>query len=402
MAGIWFSEENVQGRLESPATNGWNDSTGFYPGREMYFHALIQVSASQADQYVPLLRIYSDSSSATGTGYQTLIWVDSGSVKVTCYNNGGLSYRGYSEGSVPFDELFEVVVTVSPSQNTASNRVRIFINGTSQNILSLYANTKANTFTAYTRAILGNDGAQLGSAKALFIASATLTNGYNNSSTPISSSASDYVTVWHWDFEDSGNPLKIITSRNNIASELQWTNTDDTTVVWSDTNGPPSSGNGGGIIIPGNGNTTRIQGTVMEDDLPVARRVFAITQAQLEVDGSQETKHAVLNSVLSDSISGSYSLDTSPYEGAVIVVAMDDYGEVWLANSTYDVGNVIRPASFRGYVYICTVAGTGDGTEPTWWFDDSVQAIGTAQFKAKPYTRPLAHGPVTPEIVPES
>lgn len=63
---------------------------------------------------------------------------------------------------------------------------------------------------------------------------------------------------------------------------------------------------------------------------------------------------------------------------------------------------MIRPANFQGYVYLCTVAGTGDSNEPTWWFDDSVQAIGTAQFKAKPYTRPLTHGPVIPEIVPES
>ncbi len=337
MAGIWFSEENIQGRLESPTTNGWNDITGFYPGKEIYFHALMQVSASQADQYVPLLRIYSDPSSATGSNYQTLIWIDSGSVKVHCYNNGGLSYRGYCEGSIPFDELFEVVVTVSPSKNNVSDRVNIKFKGVSQNILSLYANTKASTFTAYARAILGSDGSQLGSAKGLFIVNATLTNRYNISSIPITSSTSDSPTVWYWDFEDSDNFLKITTHRNNISSELQWANTDDTTVIWSDTNSPPSSGNAGGIIIPGNGNTTRIQGTVMEDDQPVARRVFAITQAQLEIDGSQETRHAVLNSVLSDNTSGSYSLDTSPYEGAVFVMAVDDYGEVWQVDTTYEV-----------------------------------------------------------------
>uniref|UniRef100_UPI00214770C0 hypothetical protein n=1 Tax=Endozoicomonas sp. SESOKO4 TaxID=2828745 RepID=UPI00214770C0 len=311
--------------------------------------------------------------------------------------------RGYSELSIPFDELFELSVTFNPARNSDQEKLIIKINGVTQTVQNIWARSSMYTFNRYSRVILGGDGTDLGNAKGLFVVNATLTNTYNASVTPVASSNNDTLTVWRWDFEDSSNPLKIITSRNNVSSELTWKNTKDTTVIWTDANSPPSSsGSAGGIIIPGNGNTTRIQGTVIEDDLPVARRVFAITQAQLEVDGSQETKHAVLNSVLSDSISGSYSLDTSPYEGAVIVVAMDDCGEVWKANTTYTVGQVIRPANFQGYVYICTVAGTGDSTEPTWWFDDSVQAIGTAQFKAKPYTRPLAHGPVTPEIVPES
>ncbi|WOG28761.1 hypothetical protein [Endozoicomonas sp. 8E] len=401
MAAIWFTPENLLGRLESPPANASNNE-GFYGRRDFSFHALLQVDSSQADQNIPLLRIFADNSSAGGTNYQTLIWIESGIVKVLGYYGTRQGCRGYSELSIPFDELFELVVTFNPSKNNVQDRVVIKINGVTQTVQSIYGHSSMNTFANFTRVILGGDGSASGNAKGLLVVQATLTNAYNNSSIPVTSSSSSTMTVWHWDFEDSGNPLKIITSRNNIASELQWTNTDDTTVVWSDNNGPPSSDNGGGIIIPGNGNTTCIQGTVTEDDLPVARRVFAITQAQLEVDGSQETKHAVLNSVLSDSISGSYSLDTSPYEGAVIVVAMDDYGEVWQANTTYEVGNVIRPADFQGYVYLCTVAGTGDNTEPTWWFDDSVQAIGNAQFKAKPYTRPLAHGPVIPEIVPES
>jgi hypothetical protein len=140
---------------------------------------------------------------------------------------------------------------------------------------------------------------------------------------------------------------------------------------------------------------------VTEDDLTVARQVFAITQAQLAVEGSSDTNHAVLDSTLSDADNGTYSLDTSPYEGLVLVMAIDHYGEVWQGDTAYEVGDVIRPITFQGYVYHCTIAGTSGSTEPNWWFDvDNHQTIGTATFKARPFTRPLAHGPIFPEIVP--
>lgn len=400
MAGIWLSKENIQGRLESPVVHG-NDNEGFSSNKDFYFHALIQVDSSQADQTVPLLYTFSDNST-TGSAYRIQIYIENGIIKVLGYTYSSLGVRGYCESTIPFDELFELVVTINPSRNTISERVFIMFNGVAQNVLSIYNNKNMYFAAAYVRVLLGGDGTSIGNAKGLLVLKASLMNRYDMTSIPPSTSNSQYMTLWHWDFEDSNSPLKITTNRNGASSELVWTNTDDSTVIWVDTNSPPTSNNGGGIIIPGNGNTTRIQGTVTEDDQPVARRVFAITQAQLEVDGSQETRHAVLNSVLSDSNSGSYSLDTSPYEGAVFVMAVDDYGEVWQVDTAYEVGDVVRPVNFQGYVYLCTVAGTGSSTEPAWWFDDSVQSIGTAQFKAKPYTRPLAHGPVTPEIVPES
>ncbi|KEQ18074.1 hypothetical protein [Endozoicomonas numazuensis] len=402
MAGIWFSKENILGRLESPEVNA-NNNDGLYSTKDFYFYALLQVDSSQSDQKIPLLRTFS-SGSSQGSTYILDIYIENGVIKVFGTQNGGLGVRTYSVNAIPFDALFELVVTINPSRNSFLERTVIKINGVTQSVDTgtLYHHRNMMIFSTWFRAILGGEGTSLGNAKGLLVLKATLMNQYNTTAIPLTTSGSPYVTLWYWDFEDSNNPLKITTSRQSVSSELIWTNTDDTTVIWVDTNSPPTSNNGGGIIIPGNGNTTRIQGTVTEDDQPVARRVFAITQAQLEVDGSQEIRHAVLNSVLSDSDSGSYSLDTSPYESAVFVMAVDDYGEVWQADTVYEVGDVIRPASFQGYVYLCTVAGTGSSTEPVWWFDDSIQAIGTAQFKAKPYTRPLAHGPVTPEIVPES
>ena len=127
---------------------------------------------------------------------------------------------------------------------------------------------------------------------------------------------------------------------------------------------------------------------ITENDLPVSRLVYAVTKDKLEVSGGSSTQHAVLNSVQSEASDGSYTLDTSPYEGEVMVLATDNYGSVWQPDTAYEIGDVIRPAEFQGYVYHCTIAGTSDSIEPAWWFDtEQNQDVGTAQFKAKPYSR---------------
>ncbi|WP_448218396.1 hypothetical protein [Endozoicomonas sp. 2B-B] len=396
MAGIWFAKENTLGRLEGPVTD---KNAGIYFGsnRRLYFYALIYIDSSNADKNIPLLTALSDSNNSPSR-YKTRIYCENSQIKVYGTRDSTLVLRGYCDNVIPMDELVEIVV--QGDSGGGSNAVNIYYNGVAQSVSSKFG--RYSIFDRYTQVILGGDTTATGNAKGVLISKLVITDDWDSPPVAPPLIPNSTGVVWTSDFEDVNAPLKIKGQSNSQEYELVWTNTDATNVVWTDTNAPPSSGRAGGIIIPGNGNTTRIQGTVMEDDLPVARQVFAITQAQLAVDGSQETKHAVLNSVLSDSISGSYSLDTSPYEGAVIVVATDNYGEVWQGDAVYEVGDVIRPADFQGYVYLCTVSGIGDSTEPTWWFDDSVQAIGTAQFKAKPYTRPLAHGPVTPEIVPES
>ncbi|WP_422468598.1 hypothetical protein, partial [Endozoicomonas sp. ALC013] len=142
-------------------------------------------------------------------------------------------------------------------------------------------------------------------------------------------------------------------------------------------------------------------GNIKENDLPVSRRVFAVSQEALPIGGSNDTSQAVLGSAISDPDSGNYNIDTSPYEGAVLVVAEDDFGSEWQPDTNYQVNDVIRPLNFQGYVYYCTVAGVSNSTEPVWWIDtDNVQSVGTAKFKAKPFSRPLTHGPVNPTIIP--
>ena len=107
-------------------------------------------------------------------------------------------------------------------------------------------------------------------------------------------------------------------------------------------------GSSGGILIPDNGNATRIQGVVTEDDKPVSRRLYAFTEASLEVSGSSDRQHAVLSSASSDPNNGTYTLDTSPYEGSVIVVAVDDYGTAWQPQTDYSTGERDPTGKFSG------------------------------------------------------
>jgi len=38
----------------------------------------------------------------------------------------------------------------------------------------------------------------------------------------------------------------------------------------------------------------------------------------------------------------------------------------WQASTTYNVGDVVRPTTRNGFVYVCTVAGTTGSSEPSW------------------------------------
>ncbi|MCY1555977.1 hypothetical protein D9M68_926840 [compost metagenome] len=71
----------------------------------------------------------------------------------------------------------------------------------------------------------------------------------------------------------------------------------------------------------------------------------------------------------------------------------------WHALTHYTVGTVLRPTgTFAGVVYVCVTAGDSAAAEPTWW-PEGQGAVGTAVFEARPFRRPLAHGPVTPTVV---
>ena len=39
---------------------------------------------------------------------------------------------------------------------------------------------------------------------------------------------------------------------------------------------------------------------------------------------------------------------------------------VWTLNTSYSLGQIVKPVSANGFIYICTTAGTSNSTEPTW------------------------------------
>ncbi|WP_429215189.1 hypothetical protein [Metapseudomonas resinovorans] len=136
----------------------------------------------------------------------------------------------------------------------------------------------------------------------------------------------------------------------------------------------------------------RVQCTVAVDGEGAARQLLAMSwpvgdtprvlwQGRSAADGTAE---AVWN-------------DPVPGEQA-LVVALDDWGNPWMANHAYVQGDVIRPSgAFAGVVYVCLTAGTSSASQPAWWADGQ-GAVGTAVFEARPYRRPLAHGPITPTV----
>ena len=136
----------------------------------------------------------------------------------------------------------------------------------------------------------------------------------------------------------------------------------------------------------------QVSGTIREADQPVEKDVIACTW----------DTGKLLARTRSDS-AGNYQLTWESYDKEVLVVALDDWGSVWQPDTLYQTGDIIRPTTFTGYVYECTVSGTSDSDEPPWWTEpDEQKGIGTAQFKVKPFNRPLAHAPVMPELVTES
>ena len=301
--------------------------------------------------------------------------------------------------TVAVNELTEIAVIFNYAGTYGDNgNLKIYINGSEVAVTASGVYTSTTFINQYVQVDVGGGESSIDVAKDIFISDLAI-NPYQVTGSSTPDNFNSYYGVWRADFT-SDSDLKLVCTRDNGGGDAALTII-NTGASWTDADGLPSDSGSGGIIIPGNGNTTRIQGTVTEDNMPVSRRVFAITEALLEVAGTSETKHAVLDSTFSNETTGAYTLDTSPYEGEVLVLAMDNYGSVWQPDTAYQVGDIIRPASFQGYVYTCTVAGSSDSTEPQWWFDvDNDQSVGTAQFKAKPYTRPLAHGPLTPEIIP--
>ena len=73
-------------------------------------------------------------------------------------------------------------------------------------------------------------------------------------------------------------------------------------------------------------------------------------------------------------------------------------GTIWLANTSYISGNIVRSTVPNGFLYLVTQDGTSGAVEPTWpitineFFPDGTCILKTSGFTV----RPTAHGPLFP------
>jgi len=138
------------------------------------------------------------------------------------------------------------------------------------------------------------------------------------------------------------------------------------------------------------GSPATLQARVRVDGLDAAREVLTVerqTDGAWRIAGNLRTADG--------------ALDLRVTGGAVYAIALDDYGALYQPNLAVAVGDVIRPSVFKGWLYRITEAGSLPASEPDWWDGNLTgpQGLGTARAEVVRYHRPLAHGPITVEML---
>lgn len=139
----------------------------------------------------------------------------------------------------------------------------------------------------------------------------------------------------------------------------------------------------------GGGDSYHIAGTVQIDGVAVARDIVVIK------DDPAGREVVAVGQSAGD---GTFDISYSGWNGAVIALALDRYGQAFEVETALNAGTIIHPTIPNGYVYEVTVAGTTGITEPAWPTSGSVQS-GSVTLNAVPYYRPVASGPITGEEV---
>ena len=138
----------------------------------------------------------------------------------------------------------------------------------------------------------------------------------------------------------------------------------------------------------------------------------AVVQARVRVDGLLAAREVVFVEKPSDgqwrlaghglAVGGDAALDIRVTDGSVYAIGVDDWGTAFTGSLAVTVGQTIRPSEYTGWLYRITEAGTLPASEPEWWAaegDNVPRLLGTARAVAVRYYQPLAHGPVTVEII---
>ena len=148
---------------------------------------------------------------------------------------------------------------------------------------------------------------------------------------------------------------------------------------------------------------SKVSGVVQIDGTPAQRtvRAFGYEAQAHAIDGNEVSLSRTLGHATSDAATGEYTIDLlAGYADSIFVVAFDDYGADFAPDKALAVGDRVHPTTPNGHVWECTGAGTLPTEEPAWIVDtETAQLYGTASMIAKPFYRPMVHGPVTPEVV---
>ncbi|MCH8530369.1 MAG: hypothetical protein LAT65_05915 [Saccharospirillum sp.] len=141
----------------------------------------------------------------------------------------------------------------------------------------------------------------------------------------------------------------------------------------------------------GDGSLARIAGTVQIDGTPAVRDVLVI---------SNETGSRKVLAEAASEPDGTFDITYPNWIGAVIALALDNYGDPFAPETTLNQGAIIHPTTPNGYVFEATTAGTTGTEEPAWNTGGNTQS-GSVSFNARPYYRPIASGPLNAEVLEE-
>ncbi|MGN5173317.1 hypothetical protein [Aeromonas sp. 102P] len=136
----------------------------------------------------------------------------------------------------------------------------------------------------------------------------------------------------------------------------------------------------------------QVAGVVTVRDIGRAREVLVLSAEP--IDG----QYRVLAEVTSGG-DGAFTAQWQTYSGKVLVVGISLFGEPFQPQRIYQVGEVLSPSEWTGFVYVCEQPGTVGAQEPVWpQAEDAAVQVGTAVFRTRQYLPIVAHGPLQPAI----
>lgn len=136
----------------------------------------------------------------------------------------------------------------------------------------------------------------------------------------------------------------------------------------------------------------RVAGVVTVRDIGRAREVLVLSAEP--IDG----QYRVLAEVTS-AADGAFAAQWQTYQGKVLVVGISLFGEPFQPQRIYQVGEVLSPSEWTGFVYVCEQPGTAGTQEPVWpQAEDAAVQVGSAVFRTRQYLPIVAHGPLQPAI----